>query len=88
MKLQPVVLLFLILSLFACQWLNADKISALKKNVQHVVIFMQENRAFDHYYGTLEGVRGFDDRAHITLPSGLPVWYVYKKIKFLESRKI
>ena len=31
--------------------------------VEHIVIFMQENRAFDHYYGTLQGVRGFNDRA-------------------------
>ncbi len=26
-------------------------------DVQSIVIFMQENRAFDHYYGTLGGVR-------------------------------
>jgi phospholipase C len=25
-------------------------------DVQSIVIFMQENRAFDHYYGTLDGV--------------------------------
>jgi phospholipase C len=30
-------------------------------DVEHVVILMQENRAFDHYFGTLSGVRGFDD---------------------------
>ncbi|WP_020519676.1 phosphocholine-specific phospholipase C [Catelliglobosispora koreensis] len=30
-------------------------------DVQHVVIFMQENRSFDHYFGTLRGVRGFGD---------------------------
>jgi phospholipase C len=29
--------------------------------VEHVIFFMQENRSFDHYYGTLRGVRGFDD---------------------------
>ena len=27
--------------------------------VEHVVILMQENRSFDHYYGTMPGVRGF-----------------------------
>jgi phospholipase C len=26
-----------------------------------VVILMQENRSFDHYFGTLSGVRGFSD---------------------------
>ena len=28
-------------------------------DIQHVVILMQENRSFDHYFGTLSGVRGF-----------------------------
>ncbi|WP_164084187.1 alkaline phosphatase family protein, partial [Stenotrophomonas maltophilia] len=31
-------------------------------DVEHVVILMQENRSFDHYFGTLKGVRGFGDR--------------------------
>ena len=31
------------------------------KNVKHIVLFMQENRAFDHYFGTMAGVRGFKD---------------------------
>lgn len=30
-------------------------------DVQHVVILMQENRSFDHYFGTMSGVRGFAD---------------------------
>ncbi|MFI9816709.1 phosphocholine-specific phospholipase C [Saccharothrix variisporea] len=30
--------------------------------IKHVVLLMQENRSFDHYYGTLRGVRGFSDR--------------------------
>ena len=30
--------------------------------VEHIVIFMQENRAFDHYFGMLQGIRGFNDR--------------------------
>ncbi len=29
--------------------------------VEHVIFLMQENRSFDHYYGTYRGVRGFDD---------------------------
>ena len=29
--------------------------------VEHVVFLMMENRSFDHFYGTLNGVRGFDD---------------------------
>jgi phospholipase C len=31
--------------------------------IRHVVVLMQENRSFDHYFGTLRGVRGFDDHA-------------------------
>ncbi len=29
--------------------------------IEHVVFLMQENRSFDHYFGTYPGVRGFDD---------------------------
>ncbi len=32
------------------------------KDIKHVVIFMQENRSFDHYFGTLSGVQGFGDK--------------------------
>ncbi len=37
-------------------------------DVEHIVILMQENRSFDHYFGTLKGVRGFGDRFPIPLP--------------------
>lgn len=30
-------------------------------SIQHVVFLMQENRSFDHYFGKLGGVAGFDD---------------------------
>ena len=36
-------------------------------DVEHVVIFMQENRSFDHYFGTLSGVRGFADPLSLDL---------------------
>jgi phospholipase C len=39
-----------------------------------VVILMQENRRFDHYFGSLKGVRGFGDRSTITLPGGRSVF--------------
>ncbi len=29
--------------------------------IEHVVFLMQENRSFDHYFGSYRGVRGFDD---------------------------
>jgi phospholipase C len=43
-------------------------------DVEHVVIFMQENRSFDHYFGALNGVRGFGDPRAIRLPGGASVW--------------
>ncbi|MDH6592946.1 phospholipase C [Variovorax sp. TBS-050B] len=43
-------------------------------DVEHIVILMQENRSFDHYFGTLMGVRGFGDRFTIPLPKGMNVW--------------
>ncbi|MDY0743763.1 phospholipase C, phosphocholine-specific [Paucibacter sp. R3-3] len=45
------------------------------QDIQHVVILMQENRGFDHYFGTMRGVRGFGDRFPIPLESGKPVWF-------------
>lgn len=44
------------------------------KDVEHVVILMQENRAFDHYFGSLRGVCGFDDPHPWRQPGGAPVW--------------
>ncbi len=45
------------------------------EDVKHVVILMQENRSFDHYFGTMKGVRGFGDRHPVPLESGKPVWF-------------
>src|SRR5262245_45608224 len=61
---------------------NIAKLVALPTNgrtgtigdVEHVVILMQENRSFDHYFGTMRGVRGFADPRVMKLPSGHPVW--------------
>jgi phospholipase C len=44
-------------------------------DVEHVVVMMQENRSFDHYFGTLRGVRGFGDPRAVKLPSGKSVWH-------------
>ena len=43
--------------------------------VKHVVMLMQENRSFDHYFGTLAGVRGFDDARALQLSSGRSVFH-------------
>ncbi|HEX7536950.1 MAG TPA: phospholipase C, phosphocholine-specific [Dermatophilaceae bacterium] len=44
-------------------------------DVVHVVILMQENRSLDHYYGTMRGVRGFGDKAALTLANGRSVFH-------------
>ena len=45
------------------------------RDIEHIVVLMQENRSFDHYFGTLRGVRGFGDPHPVTLPSGKSVWH-------------
>ncbi|MBF9255007.1 phospholipase C, phosphocholine-specific [Pontibacter sp. 172403-2] len=43
-------------------------------DAEHVVLLMQENRSFDHCFGTLQGVRGFNDPRAIQLPNKNLVW--------------
>jgi phospholipase C len=52
----------------------ANNKSGTIMDVEHVVILMQENRSFDHYFGTLPGVRGFGDRFPVPLAGGKTVW--------------
>lgn len=40
------------------------------QDVQHVVILMQENRSFDHYFGALKGVHGFNDQSTLLFQNG------------------
>lgn len=44
-------------------------------DIRHVVLLMQENRSFDHYFGTLSGVRGFDDPHALVLADGRSVFH-------------
>ncbi|WP_320782859.1 phosphocholine-specific phospholipase C [Streptomyces sp. CRN 30] len=48
------------------------------EDVEHIVVLMQENRSFDHYFGSLRGVRGFGDPHPVTLDSGRSVWHQTK----------
>ncbi len=52
----------------------ADVRTGTIDDVDHVVILMQENRGFDHYFGTLRGVRGFADPLTIPLPGNRDIW--------------
>lgn len=44
-------------------------------DAEHIVFLMQENRSFDHCFGTLKGVRGFNDPRALRLKEGVPVWF-------------
>jgi phospholipase C len=52
----------------------ADRRTGSIQDTDHIVVLMQENRSFDHYFGSLRAVRGFGDRTPVTLPDGRPVW--------------
>lgn len=44
------------------------------EDAEHIVFLMQENRSFDHMFGKLKGVRGFNDPRTFTLPDQNKVW--------------
>ncbi len=43
-------------------------------DAEHVVFLMQENRSFDHMFGAMRGVRGFNNPRAKTLPNQNKVW--------------
>lgn len=53
---------------------QAKQVTGTIKDVKHIVILMQENRSFDHYFGTMRGVRGFGDRHPVPQEGGRNVW--------------
>jgi phospholipase C len=55
--------------------LNAARTTAPISEIKHVVVLMQENRSFDHYFGAMPGVRGFNDPNAIQLSTGRSVFY-------------
>jgi phospholipase C len=40
---------------------GAGPCSGHLSDIEHIVLLMQENRSFDHYFGSLSGTRGFND---------------------------
>jgi phospholipase C len=54
--------------------ISANNRTGSIRDVEHIVILMQENRPFDHHFGTLRGVRGFSDpravKINLPLQSG------------------
>ncbi len=47
--------------------ISANGATGTIQDVKHIVVLMQENRSFDHYFGTLRGVRGFSDPRAVKL---------------------
>ena len=56
--------------------------AASLSDVKHIVILMQENRSFDHYFGTLSGVRGFSDPAVPTQTVGGVTYPVFDQFGY------
>lgn len=53
----------------------ARRSSGSLKDVEHIVVLMQENRSFDHYFGALKGVRGFGDPRPMAPVGTTTVWH-------------
>jgi len=53
---------------------EADRRSGTIRDIDHIVVLMQENRPFDQCFGTLRGVRGFNDPRAVDLPNGNTVF--------------
>jgi phospholipase C len=62
-----------LLDQFVTPGLAAGAVGTLQ-DIDHFIFLMKENRSFDHYFGTLSGVRGFDDATAAMLPDGRPVF--------------
>ncbi|MFC7891484.1 phosphocholine-specific phospholipase C [Streptomyces sp. NPDC057381] len=58
--------------------LPANHRSGTIEDVENIVVLMQENRSFDHYFGRLRGVRGFGDPHPVRLDNGKSVWHQAK----------
>ncbi|MGW5023055.1 phosphocholine-specific phospholipase C [Streptomyces cacaoi] len=53
----------------------AARRSGTLDDVEHIVVLMQENRSFDHYFGSLNGVRGFGDPRPAAPTGKKTVWH-------------
>jgi len=75
MKFSPrrAVFLAVLFILSASQILQAQ--AGTINDIQHVVIFMQENRSYDEYFGAYKGARGFSDQNALAFQNGSNVLY-------------
>ena len=61
------------LSIKRAMAIDADKGTTFY-DAEHIVFLMQENRSFDHIFGRLKGVRGYNDPRAKYIPGGNKVW--------------
>ena len=57
-------------------------------DLKHVVVLVQENRAFDHYYGALPGVRGFEDKQALRFQNGTDVFSQPSGASFVKPSRV
>jgi phospholipase C len=57
-------------------------------DIKHVVVLVQENRAFDHYYGALPGVRGFSDKQALRFQNGMDVFSQPNGASFVKPVRV
>ncbi|WP_316799169.1 phosphocholine-specific phospholipase C [Pedobacter frigidisoli] len=60
-------------SILKAMSINADPGTTFY-DAEHIVFLMQENRSFDHMFGKMKGVRGFNDPHPHIQPDGNKVW--------------
>src|ERR1700722_17709642 len=49
---------------------GAGPCSGHLSDIEHIVLFLQENRSFDHYFGTLSGTDGFNTMSPLFAQKG------------------
>jgi phospholipase C len=67
--------LLLGMNLVGCVGLRSDPATGTLQSVNHIIIFAQENRSFDHYFGAMRGywaANGFPDQSFDGLPQFNP----------------
>jgi phospholipase C len=57
-------------------------------DIKHVVVLVQENRAFDHYFGALPGVRGFNDKQALRFQNGTDVFSQPNGSSFVKPTRV
>ncbi|MFC4211766.1 phosphocholine-specific phospholipase C [Pedobacter lithocola] len=60
-------------SVFKAMAINAEPGTTFQ-DAEHIVFLMQENRSFDHMFGKMKGVRGFNEPHPHIQPDGNKVW--------------